>query len=179
MLQLFSNFEQCFVRGGQATQAHTFIYLGMKPVLEWISVKWRGMIFSFRVNRLGSQIIPSSETFVCKVKTHMLVPSYRLCVPSLVQHRRMKHSAICSMKKPLKNTCAFALSARDLLWSDEAEEKGQTYCLSISLCSRAQKKHCALRALHCGVWWHWSTETQRGKMKWRLISCMRDWEDFL
>lgn len=188
MLQLFSKFKQCFVQGSQATQAHTFIYLGMKPKSNqfWnesqliFSSAMTGHDFQLQnKHRLGLQIIPSSGMFVCKVKTYMLVPFYRSCVPSLVQHRRMKHSAICSMKKPLKNTCAFALSARDLLWSDEAKEKGQTYCLSISLCSRAQKSNCALKALHCGVWWRCSTETQRGNMKWRLISCMKDWEDFL
>lgn len=117
--------------------------------------------------------------FVCKVKIHMLVPVYSLCVPSLcVRHRRMKHSAICSMKNPLKNTCAAALSSQDLLWSDEAKEKGQTYCLSTLLCSRAQKSNCVLRALHCGDWWCWSTETKRGKRKWRLLWCMWDCRDF-
>lgn len=40
------------------------------------------------------------------------------------------------------------------------EGRPRTYCLSTSLCSRAQKSNCTLRALHCGVCWCWSTETE-------------------
>lgn len=94
----------------------------------------------------------------------MSAPVCSLYVLPLVQHRRVKRSTIWSMKNPLKNTCADALSAPDLLWSDEARwGKGRpwTYCLSTSLCSTAQKKQ--LRALHCRVWWCWSTETKEGE----------------
>lgn len=72
MLQLFSKFKQCFVQGNQATQAHTFIYLGMKPKSNqfWngsqLTSVMTGHDFQLQSkHRLGLQIIPSSETFVC------------------------------------------------------------------------------------------------------------------
>lgn len=72
MLQLFSTFKQCFVQGNQATQAHTFIYLGMKPKSNqfWngsqLTSVMTGHDFQLQSkHRLGLQIIPSSETFVC------------------------------------------------------------------------------------------------------------------
>lgn len=93
----------------------------------------------------------------------------------------MKHGAMCSRKKPLKNTCAAALSARDLLWCDEAEERRAGHghiVLAPRFVPELKKKasNCTLRALDCGVWWCCSTETERGKRKSRLTSYVSDWE---
>lgn len=104
---------------------------------------WQVRTLSFRVNT-DKEKAKCWQEEVRNVKlTYTLELLPRLRVPPLVRHRGIKGVAICSVEKPLKNTCADALSGRDLLWSNEAEDKGQTYCLSTSLCSGAGKKKAA------------------------------------
>lgn len=113
-------------------QTHICIQkLDVKAISEWFHLHFHFSAMTGRckfhseycTDKDSKWVIQESE----QVKVHMLMLIYSLyAYYHLYSAGRLNRGAICSMKKPLKNTCAAALGAQALLWSNEAEERGQT-----------------------------------------------------
>lgn len=102
---------------------------------------------------------------VCKVKIH--VSLQLVCTITCTATGGWNRAPCAAWRSLLRTPVPLHLAPRIYCDPMRPRRKGmpRTYCLSTSLCSRAQKSNCTLGALHCSVWWYRSTETKKGKRK--------------
>ncbi len=104
-------------------------------------------------------------SWVCEVKIHV---SFQLvCTIACTATGGWNRAPYAAWRSLLRTPVPLHLAPRIYCDPMRPRTKGRarTYCLSTSLCSRAQKSNRTLRALHRGVWWRRITETKKGKRK--------------